>query len=146
MPWPYDAEVPPVQSGDLGGAQPLRRGDHRRVDGAERQITVFADKLCDAHRIGSVQRLDCEVPVGEVAEEADLGLPAEPRGDQVGDLGDDEGGDDEWAGVDLQQLQTGGVVGVVGVDVGVERPGVADQRDAGISAARISSIRSETSL
>ena len=146
VPRPHDAEVPPVQGGDLGGAQPLRGGDHRSVNGAERQITVFADELGDAHRIGSVQLLDCEVPVGEVAEEADLGLPAQPRGEQVGDLGDDEGGDDERAGVDLQQLQTGGVVGVVSVDVGVKRPGVADQRDAGISEARISSIRSETSL
>jgi hypothetical protein len=37
-------------------------------------------------------------------------------------------------------------VGVVGVDVGVEGPGVEDQRDGAISEARISSIRSETSL
>lgn len=35
-------------------------------------------------------------------------------------------------------------VGVVGVDVGVKRPCVADQRDAGISEVRISLIRSET--
>jgi hypothetical protein len=48
--------------------------------------------------------------------------------------------------VGLQQLQASGVVGVVGVDVGVERPGVDDQRDGASSEARISSIRSETSL
>ena len=53
--------------------------------------------------------------------EASLGLPAQPGFDQVGDLGDDEREDDE-------------------------RPGVDDQRDGAISEARISSIRSETSL
>jgi len=42
------------------------------------------------------------------------------RGDQRGDLGDDERRDDERTGVGLQQLQAGGVVGVVGVDVGVK--------------------------
>ena len=37
-------------------------------------------------------------------------------------------------------------MGVVGIDVGVEGPGVEDQRDGAISEPRISSIRSETSL
>ena len=37
-------------------------------------------------------------------------------------------------------------MGIVGIDVGVEGPGVDDQRDGAISEARISSIRSETSL
>jgi hypothetical protein len=46
-----------------------------------------------------VQRLNCEVATGEVAEEADLGLPAESRRDQIDDLGDDESGDDERAGM-----------------------------------------------
>ena len=44
-----------------------------------------------------MQRLDREASAGEVAEEADLGLPAKTRLDQIGDLGDDEGGDDERA-------------------------------------------------
>jgi hypothetical protein len=45
----------------------------------------------------------------------------------------------------LQELKTCRVMGVVEIDVGVERTSVDDQSDAGTSAARISSIRSETS-
>ena len=93
-----------------------------------------------------MQRLDREAAAGEVAEEANLGLPAQPSCDQVDDLGDDERGEDEGAWVGFEQLQAGRVMGVVGVDVGVEGPGVEDQRDGAISEARISSIRSETSL
>jgi hypothetical protein len=98
-------------------------------------------------RTGSLAcSLDRKAAGSEIAEEADLRLPAQPSFDQVGDLGDDEGGNDKRAGMGLEQLQAGGVVGVVGVDVGVEGAGVEDQRDGAISAARISSIRSETSL
>jgi len=46
-----------------------------------------------------VQRLDREGAVGEIAEEANLGFPAEPRRDQIDDLRDDESGDDKRAGV-----------------------------------------------
>lgn len=93
-----------------------------------------------------MQWLDGEAAAGEIAEEADLRLPAQPGSDQVGDLGDDERGEDEGAWVGFEQLQAGRVVGVVGVDVCVEGAGVEDQRDGAISEARISSIRSETSL
>lgn len=93
-----------------------------------------------------MQRLHPEAAAGEIAEEANLGLPSEPGPDQAGDLGDDERGEDERAWVGFEQLQAGRVVGVVCIDVGVEGPGVEDQRDGAISAARISSIRSETSL
>jgi hypothetical protein len=142
----HDAEVATVEGRHFGGVKPLRCRDHRGVDSAERQVAVLRDELCDADGVAGMERLDCKVASGEVAEEANLGLPAQPGCDQVGDLGDDERGDDEGARMGLEQLQAGGVVGVVGVDVGVEGPGVKDQRDGAISAARISSIRSETSL
>jgi hypothetical protein len=146
MPRTDDAEVAAVERRHFGGVKPFRCRDHRSVDGAEWQVAVFGDELGDADRVAGMQRLDREAATGEVAEEANLGLPAQPGCDQVGDLGDDERGDDEGARMGLEQLQAGGVVGVVGVDVGVKGPGVEDQRDGAISAARISSIRSETSL
>lgn len=46
----------------------------------------------------------------------------------------------------LQQFEAGWVVGVVGVNVRVKRAGVDDQRDRSVSALRISSIRSDTSV
>lgn len=141
-----DAEMAAVERRHFGDAEPLRCRDHRGVYGAERQVSVLGDELRDADGVAGMQRLDREAAGGEIAEEADLGLPAQPGCDQVGDLGDDERGEDEGARVGFEQLQAGRVVGVVGVDVGVEGPGVEDQRDGAISAARISSIRSETSL
>ncbi len=146
MAWPDDAEVAAVEGRDFGGVEPLCCRDHRGVDGAERQVSVLGDELRDADGVAGMQRLDREAAAGEVAEEANLGLPVQARPDQIGDLRNDEGGEDEGAWVRFEQLQAGGVVSVVGVDVGVEGAGVDDQRDGAISAARISSIRSETSL
>jgi len=63
------------------------------------------------------------------------------------DLGDDQGRDDERAGVGLEKFECRGVVSVIRVDVGVKRSGVDDDRSyRATSAARISSTRSETSL
>jgi hypothetical protein len=146
MPRANDAEVTAVERCHFSGVEPLRCRDHRGVYGAERQVAVLGDELRDADGVAGMQRLDREAAAGEVAEEANLRLPAESSADQVGDLGDDERGEDKRARVGLQQLQAGSVMGVVGVDVGVEGAGVEDQRDGAISEARISSIRSETSL
>lgn len=115
----HNAEVAAIERRHLGGVEPLRGGDHRGVDGAKRQVAIFGDELGYANRVTGVQRLDREAAAGEIAEEADLGFPAETRLDQIGNLGDDEGGDDERARMGLEQLQAGRVVGVVGVDVGV---------------------------
>jgi hypothetical protein len=141
-----DAEVAAIERRHFGDVEPLCCRDHRGVYGAERQIAVLGDELCDANGVTGMQRLDREAAAGEIAEETNLRLPAKPGFDQVGNLGDDERGEDEGPRVGLEQLQAGGVVGVVGVDVGVERAGVEDQRDGAISEARISSIRSEMSL
>lgn len=86
-----------------------------------------------------------EVPSGEVAQEADLRLPAEASREEIGDLGDHEARDKEGAGVALEQLEASRVVGIVAVDIRVQRPGVDDQRDRLISAEMICSIRSEMS-
>jgi hypothetical protein len=48
--------------------------------------------------------------------------------------------------VSFQQLEARGVVGVISIDIGIERAGVDDQRDESASARMISSIRSEVSL
>lgn len=141
----HDGEVSSVERGDLGGPQPLGGADHRRVDGAEREVAVPADELGDAHPVGGCDRLGDEVASRQVAEESDLGVAAEAAGHEVRDLGDDEGRDDERAGVGLEQFEALGVVSVVAVDVGVERAGVDDQCDCATSPAMISSIRSEMS-
>jgi hypothetical protein len=104
MPRGDDAEVAAIERRDFGGVEPFRRGDYRGVDSAERQVAVLGDQLRDADGVAGVQRLDREAAAGEIAEEANLGLPAQPGFDQVGDLGDDERRDDERPWVGLEQL------------------------------------------
>jgi hypothetical protein len=104
MSWPDNAEVATVEGRDLGGIESLRRGDHRGVDGPEGQVAVFGNELGDTNRVAGMERLDREVAPGEIAEEANLGFPAETRLDEVGHLGDDEGRDDERSRMGLEQL------------------------------------------
>jgi len=49
-----------------------------------------------------MQGLDGKIAAGEVAEEADLGLPAQAGAEKVCDLGDDKGGDDKRPRMGLQ--------------------------------------------
>ena len=141
-----NGEVTPVDRGDVAHAETLCCGHDRRVDRAEGQVTVARDQFCDAQPVCDRYRLHDEGAAGEVAQKADLWIGPESGGEQVDDFGDDERGNDERAGVSFEQLERGGVVGVVGVDVGVERPGIDDESGyRPTSAARISSIRPEMS-
>lgn len=117
----HDGEVSPVERGDLVGPQSLGGADHRCVDGAEREIAVPADELGDAHPVGRCDRLDDEVAGSQVAQESDLGVAAEAAGDEARDFGDDEGRDDERAGVGLQQLAALGVVAVYATECNSKR-------------------------
>jgi len=142
-----DREVMAVDSRDLGDAQALGRGDDRRIDRAQWQVAVARDEFGDPEPIHDRHGFDVECSTRDVAEEADLGFCTEASRKEVDDLGDDQRGDDEWAGMSLEEVEGNLVVGVVGVDVGVQRSGVDDQRGyRATSPARISSMRSDTSL
>lgn len=139
-------EMAAVDRGDLGDVEPLGGGDHGRVDGSESEVAVGGDELGDPEPVACRHRLDRERAGSEVPQEPDLGLGAEPGGEQVRDLGDEEDWDDERPRMCLEQVERCLVVRVVAVDVRVERPGVDEQRRyRRTSAARISSMRSETS-
>jgi hypothetical protein len=143
----YDREVASVDSRDLGDAQAVSRDDDRCIHCAQWQVAVARDQLGDPQPVRDRHRLNGERAAGEVAEEADLGFCAESSRDEVADLGDDQGRDDERAGMGLEQFECDSMVSVVGVDVGVQRSGVDDERGyRATSAARISSMRSATSL
>lgn len=142
-----DAEVPTIDRRDLRDLQALCRRDDGGVHRPERKVAVAPDQLGDAQPVRRGHGLDGERPARKVPEKADLRDRAEPSGQEVGDLGDDQGGDEQRTGMGLEQLEARGVVRVVSVDVGVQRPGVDDQRGyEATSAAKISSMRSETSL
>lgn len=142
--WPHHGEVAAIERGDLGAPEPLGCGHHRGVDRPERQVAVGRHQLGDAKPVRGRNRVRNEVAGGEVAEEADVGVDAEACTKQVGHLSDDQLRDDQGSRVGLQQLEALGVVRVVTVDVGVERPCVDDQGDEPTSPERICSMRSET--
>lgn len=124
----YHGEVAEIECRHFGHAKALGCSDDRCVDGAKGKVVVARDQLCDSQDVLGVDRLQAHLASREVAEESSLGLPAETAGYEVGDLGNDEGWDDQGAGMSLQQLKARLVMSVVAVHVGVERPGVNDER------------------
>jgi hypothetical protein len=140
-----DGEVPSVECGDLGDSQPFGCCHDRTVDGSQRQVPILTHQFGDAEPVACHDRLDGEFARREITQEADLGFGAKPCSDEVGHLGDHEYRHDQWTGMLQQELERFGVVPVVGVDVGIERPGVDEEGYRATSAERISSMRSEMS-
>lgn len=124
----YNGEVAAIECCHFGCAKALGGSDDRCVYGAKGKIVVARDQLCDSQDVLGVDRLQAHLAGREVAEESSLGLPTETTRDQVCDLGNDEGRDDQGAGMGLQQLKARLVMSVVAVHVGVEWPGVNDER------------------
>jgi hypothetical protein len=121
VPGADDTKVAVIESCDLRDPMAFGRGDHRGVHAAKRQIVVAGDELRHPEQISRVDGLKCEVAGGEVSEKADLGLPAEAGREQIDDLGDHEGRDEQRTLICLEQFATRCMVGIIGVDVGVER-------------------------
>lgn len=142
-----DPEVVTVDCRNLPEIQALSGGDDRRAHGAQGHVAVTGNKLRDPQPVGHGDRLDDEGATGEVAEETNLGRCAQAGREQVDHLRDDQRRNDERTRVRPQQLKAGIVVSIVCVDVRVERSSVDDEPGyRATSVARISSIRSDTSL
>lgn len=101
----YHGEVASVDCGDLLDAETFGGAHHRGVDGTQRQIPVARDQLGDAQPVRCSDGLDGERAAGEVSEEADLRACPQSRRQEVDHLGDDQGRDDEGAGVGFEELQ-----------------------------------------
>jgi hypothetical protein len=144
--WSDDAEVPTLDRRHVREVESLRGRNNRGIDRPQRKVAICGHELGYAQPVAGEHRLDGERAGRQVAEETHFGLDPQARREQVHHLCDDERWDDERPWVGLEQLERRRVVCIVGVDVRVERPGVDD--DPGYrstSAARISSMRSETS-
>jgi hypothetical protein len=141
----HDAEVAVIDGRYLDDVESFGGRDDGGIHGAERKVVVLRDELGDSEEVDRVNWLEGEVAGREVTKEPDFWLPTQAGRDEVGDFGENERWDDQRARVGLQELKTRRMVGVVTIDVGVQRAGVDDQRDESTSARRISSIRSEIS-
>lgn len=143
--WSYRREVTPVEGGDAGDSESLGCGDDRCVHRSERKIAVLEYQFGHPDPIACYNRFDGELTRRQITEEPHFGLGTQPTADQVEDLGEDQGRNDQRAGVGQQEVERRRMVAVVGVDIGVEGSCVDQDRFRGTSAARISSIRSEMS-
>lgn len=140
-----DAEVTPVDRRDRSYVETFGRRDDRGVDGSEREVAVLPDELGDAEPVGRGHRFREERAAREVPEEPHLRRRAEPRLEQVCDLGHAEDRREQWPGVRLEQLERSLVSAVVFVGVCVERAGIDEERYRESSVARISSMRAAVS-
>jgi hypothetical protein len=127
---PDHREAPPIERRQLDDAEAFRGRHHRCIDRAEREIRSAAST-------GSGIRL----PEARSPRKPNLGLRPETGSQEIGHLGHDRFGHDQRPRVIFEQPQARLVVGVVLVDVGVERSRVDDQRDRRASSRRISSMR-----
>ena len=121
---PDDVEVPAVEGCDGRSLKTLRRGYDGGVHRSERQVPVPGDELGDAQPVTGLHRLRDEGAESEIAQEADLRVGPQTACNQIGHFRDDQNGDEQGPWMRLQELEAGGVVPVVLVDVGVERPRV----------------------
>lgn len=140
-----DAEVATIERGDRSDAEPLGGSDDRGIDRTQREIAVQRNKLRDPKPVARADGLGGEGAAREVAQEADLRLHSDARTEEVAHFGNDEEGNDERAGMGTQQFETGFVMAVIFVDVGVQRTRVDDERYRRASVRRISSTRSAIS-
>lgn len=145
MPGPNDGEVTAIEGRDGRHVEPLGRGDHRRVNRSERKVRVLGHQFGDAQPVDWIDVERRQVPGREIAEELDLGGRTQARREQVSDLGDHQDRDQDRSRVISEEAQRRGMMGIVCVDIGVERAGVGEQAAQPSSSRRISSIRSETS-
>jgi len=143
--WSDDREMSPVECGDRSLVESFGGSYYGCVDRPQWQIAVLMDELGDAEPVGRSDRFDSQVAACEVAQEANLGVGAEPSPDEIDDLGDHQRRYNEWLGVVEKECEAGFMMAIVGVDIGVKRASIDYECDCETSLARISSMRSEMS-
>ncbi len=125
---PDDREVATVQGCDFPDPQPFCSDHDGCVDRPEWQVAVDPHKLGDSQPVARLYRLDGERPTREIPQKAHLRLGAQSRRYRVDDLSDHQMWDDQRPGMRFEQFQARRVVAIVGVDVGVERASVDQER------------------
>ncbi len=69
----HDGEVPPVQRGDRGHAEPFSESGDRCVHEAQPEVGVAVDQLDDAAVVVGVEVDELEPGAGDQSQEAALG-------------------------------------------------------------------------
>jgi len=122
----HDREMAAIDRRQLSYVEAFGGGDHGSVDRAEREVAVDRHQFGDPQPVTGGDRLGDEVAGRQVTDEPDFGIDADSRREQVHDLSDHELGDQKWSGMRFEEREAFDMVGIIDVDVGVERAGVDD--------------------
>jgi hypothetical protein len=90
MRWAHDREVLAVQGRNLRYVEPFGSRHDRRINRPQWEVSVPGDELGDPDPVPGVNRFGDKVPGCEVPKESDLGVRAESRLEEIGDLGHHE--------------------------------------------------------
>ncbi len=120
--------------------------DHRGVSGAKREISVGLHEVGHAVEVGGGQRDEGEDVVPDRAQEPGLSLRAALAFEQVAHLGQDRGGHQQGAWGIIEQGHAAGVMAVLPVGHGHQRPGVPDDHSAGAALGRAAQLRAQNVL
>jgi hypothetical protein len=110
-------EMASIQRSYCDGAKPLGQGDNRGINGPQTEVSVTPDELSDAQPITWRDRFGAEGAARKVTQKPNLRLGAQTGAKKIGDFGDYELGNDHRSWMRLEQLETGGVVSIVRVDI-----------------------------
>jgi hypothetical protein len=141
----HDGEVASIESRHVRDRQAFCGGDHRAVDGSQREVAIDVDQFGDTEPVLGNDVFRDQVAGCEVPQESDFGVLPESSAQEVDNLGHYQDGYQQRTRMGLEQFEALDVVVVVGVDIGVQRAGVDEEGYRVTSSRRISSIRTETS-
>lgn len=142
----HDGEVTTINCRNRGDVEPLGCGDHRGVNGAQRQVAVLVHHLGDSKPVSGRYWFHAKVAARQITQQLHFCASAEPGPDQVGDFGYDQRWNQKWFRIAEQKVEACLVMSIIRIDVCIERASVNNQSDGATSLARISSMRSEISL
>ena len=115
----------PVEGDDQVRVEPVGKNDDRGVDGPEREVAVPLDEVGDQRPVLWVRILDAEP--GQAPYERSLAAWPEAQSCEMGNLGDDQGRDDEVQIPPAKHLGASDVIGIPPVERRQQWAGVKDR-------------------
>ena len=115
-------EVPMVDRRDVGGAQALGDRDHRGVRSTQREVRVLPHEVGHPGEILRGSGFDDQFAAGQRLEERGLDSGSRLDLEEVGDLGDDRGRDDDRSAEPPEQRGACLMVTVLALSIATSGP------------------------
>lgn len=117
-----------VEGRDFRFAEPLREGDHRGIDNADREVAVLRLQYTGPLQVYSGRRLDAPRSSTHVVKERQPCVVETELTAPVVEFPEDENRNDQILPGRAQELRAPGMVGIVTVDCCQQWARVADER------------------